>query len=294
MAQPIQIDVGQAFRDGRRLLRRKPAIWLGVAAGSLVMLGGLCFPIRIPGWITPVLFLIFLGPAVSFAQLLFYRALPEGGRPAATSLRNSWSPTRWLFSSLVMLCALGATAGATAGLSVVLMQVFVAVNLVNVGIIGLHAEGLSAGFLLTVGLFAIPSFLLMCGWQSAPLHVSRDGVRPFEALRRSWNTTFGSKRGLLVLALPFLACMVAYVAGLIPLLAARPAALAADVLGFVLLFVTPLVVVPVALSTSVTGYAALEESRAKEQEAAWFRKPDAGAAEAASQDSASVTRPTGP
>jgi len=271
MSRRIRIDVRACRAKGGEIYTTKPSVPIAIGAGLAVLIGVCLIVSRGLGvvwYVQPVVGLLLGPPLLAVSELALYRFLVRetvGGRDLLSNL----SPRKWLLCTLAVLW-IGAVAFAL--VYVVTLPYFyvsgVTISLAYV-LFGISYASDRFGLALSAAVLAGPALAVAFGWLFAPLHILRDDLGLVAALRRSWNTTFGSKRLILRMAIVTWVLIALYAIG-----AYSPRG---RLLGF---FSIPVLLLlgfsngPRLLSSALAAYVSLEQQRAEEVEEArsWFKK----------------------
>jgi hypothetical protein len=222
----------------------------------------------------PAVVLILLAPLFSAAQIALYGHF-RGDSIGSSRVVESFRFRNWVVSALTLLLIAGIFAATLAFVLLPQLGVSMIVASFALGalypLIGVSPESSFIGIALTASLFMVPTSMITLGCLLAPLHATKDGVGPIVALRRSWNTTYGSKRRLMQVALPFYLAVIGFVlTGYLPSSVAQPILSILEGVSILLLMGLGLVLGPWLLSACVAGYVDLERQRAEEKQAAFF------------------------
>jgi hypothetical protein len=275
MSRGIRINARQCLRDGWRVFRNKPAIPLGFGIGlSTVMVASMLLIPDTLWLLRPVTTLILLAPLLSAAQIALYDYF-RGDSVGASRVVESFRLRNWAVSALALLLIAGIFAATLAFVLLPQLGVSMIIASFALGVlyplIGVSPESSFIGIALTASLFLVPTSMIALGCLLAPLHTTKDGVGPIAALRRSWDTTYGSKRRLMRVALPFYLAVIGFVlTGYLPSSVAQPILSILEGVSILLLLGLGLVLGPWVLSACVAGYVDLERQRAEEKQAAFF------------------------
>lgn len=276
MPTRIRIDPRLCKSEGRRILTDHRWIHVFVGGGfALLMIFGLVATSTFgASWQWPVIVGVILGsPLLASGELALYAAHTKESL-TDHELLACLTPRKWAISILVVL-TIGVTAVAISAVAL-FQYLYPSAILISLSFafFGETTTAILFGRVMTATILGGASLIVGFGWLLASLHVVRDGSGPLQALRRSWNTTYGSKRTLLRIALPVWAVIACYTfTAYFPLWPHRTLAAVLKTLSIVPLLTLGAFLGPRLLAASVAGYAMLERQRAEEKREArnWLR-----------------------
>jgi len=266
MARRIGFDVGASFRKGTKRLGAHPGVWLLTAVFSLLVFG-ICYlaPI-LPIWAAAILLATVPGVVLSVLEGL-YLMIHTAHEPTLSSVRRALAPTSWFRSALALnTCLVLIVGGAALAILVVTMGFsFGALSSSSRG--PTSSDWLQAARILLAAML-VPATLVGAGLLFAPLHVIQHGVGSFTALRRSWETTYGSRIRLAYLSAPAAICVAVFVLFLLPgRHGSGHLVSAADV---VFALICSLLVIPWSLSAGIASHVQLQRARFQSRRESWF------------------------
>lgn len=281
MTTKIRIEARQAANGGLQILLRKPLLWIAISATWVIAVGGTMLAIPPSLWF--VRFAVALGllsPALVISLLSLYKFHGETSAKQ-DNLVQRLHLRDWIVVFLVELCMAGVFTALLALLLMPQLQFSVIVLYISAAIFGASSESNAIGLAIAAAVLMVPAFALMLGWLPAPLLAIRDKLGPIAALRRSWNTTYGSKLQLLIASLPFV-LVISFAVVFFALARGIDGASGNRLsqIAIATLVAGGAIFWPWLLSTSMASCVMLENQRATEKSGAWF---GAATAESASE-----------
>lgn len=277
MPTRIRLEPTRCKREGWRAFERVPTIPIAIGC-SLVALTGVALAAShtgFPLWIVlAATALVLGGPVLAVGESALYR-FHNGERWAVRELLGGLTPRAWLVTLLTILWIVAVLVGGTAIAMVIYVRLLWALfAALAFATFGETLEAYVFGGALAGSLFAGPMLAIAFGWLFVPLHAVIDGDGPITALRKSWNTTYGSKRALLRLAFPIWIAIIAFAfTAFFPLHPWRSLGGILRGVSYVFPLVLALVLGPRFLSAAVSGYITLQHQREQDKAEArhWLR-----------------------